>query len=435
MGNQVRPAQEQIELWQTTWLGDSDGLFNEPVFFYLEKGTHEITLSSEKAYFALETIRFAQPEEVSDYDTYVSSVNASVSKDSTPSGVVRIEGENAVLKSDSVLYPTYDNSSSSISPSDPKHMLYNTIGSGNWEKALQTITWQVDAGTLVGDGWYKLGIKARQEEMRGFYSNRRIYIDGKVPSEEFDQVKFYYDTDFRMTTVQNDDGEDVYVYLTAGEDHTITMEVIPGEIGDSMRQLDAIVLDLNTYYRKIVMITGPEPDKYTDYYVHEKIPELVDEFQRISDELKAIQGHIESLANSKGSEAASLEQMTVILDKCISEPLQIPNYLSQIKDYITSCPRGCGTTATSRWKWTIWNWLLRTQTSPLPRQASGVRSPTASSVSLRRGTRITAHCPPPPAMMPLKYGFRWDAIRHRWSKIWWNPNSSSSTTCRSRSIW
>ena len=336
VGNQVRPAQEQIELWQTTWLGDSDGLFNEPVFFYLEKGTHEITLSSEKAYFALETIRFAQPEEVSDYDTYVSSVNASVSKDSTPSGVVRIEGENAVLKSDSVLYPTYDNSSSSISPSDPKHMLYNTIGSGNWEKALQTITWQVDAGTLAGDGWYKLGIKARQEEMRGFYSNRRIYIDGKVPSEEFDQVKFYYDTDFRMTTVQNDDGEDVYVYLTAGEDHTITMEVIPGEIGDSMRQLDAIVLDLNTYYRKIVMITGPEPDKYTDYYVHEKIPELVDEFQRISDELKAIQGHIESLANSKGSEATSLEQMTVILDKCISEPLQIPNYLSQIKDYITS---------------------------------------------------------------------------------------------------
>ena len=336
VGNQVRPAQEQIELWQTTWLGDSDGLFNEPVFFYLEKGTHEITLSSEKAYFALETIRFAQPEEVSDYDTYVSSVNASVSKESTPSGVVRIEGENAVLKSDSVLYPTYDNSSSSISPSDPKHMLYNTIGSGNWEKALQTITWQVDAGTLAGDGWYKLGIKARQEEMRGFYSNRRIYIDGKVPSEEFDQVKFYYDTDFRMTTVQNDDGEDVYVYLTAGEDHTITMEVIPGEIGDSMRQLDAIVLDLNTYYRKIVMITGPEPDKYTDYYVHEKIPELVDEFQRISDELKAIQGHIESLANSKGSEAASLEQMTVILDKCISEPLQIPNYLSQIKDYITS---------------------------------------------------------------------------------------------------
>lgn len=335
-GNQVRPAQVQTEMWRTGWIGDSDGLFNEPLQFYLEKGTHEITLSSSKAYFALDTLRFAQPEEVSDYDTYAAGVDAAVSKDATPSGVVRIEGEDAVYKSDSVLYPTYDNSTSAISPSDPKHMLYNTIGSGNWDKALQTITWKVAANTLPGDGWYQLGIKARQEEMRGFYSNRRISIDGSVPSEEFDQVKFYYDTDFRMTAVENADGEAVYVYLTAGEDHTITMEVIPGEIGDSMRQLDAIVLDLNTYYRKIVMITGPEPDKYTDYYVHEKIPELVGEFRRISGELEEIQGHIESLANSKGTEASSLEQMRIILEKCADEPLKIPNYLSQIKDDITS---------------------------------------------------------------------------------------------------
>ncbi len=336
LGNQVRPSQIQAEEWRTCWIGDSDGLFNEPLFFYLEKGTHEITLSSQKAYFALEYLRFAQPEEAPTYDAYVSSVNASVTKDATPSALVRIEGENAVSKSNSVLYPTYDNSNSAISPADPKHMVYNTIGKGNWNKALQTITWQVDAGTLPGDGWYKLGIKARQEEMRGFYSNRRIYIDGKVPCQEMEQVKFYYDTDFQLTTVENEDGEDIYVYLTANEDHTITMEAIPGDIGDSMRQLDAIVLDLNTYYRKIVMITGPEPDKYTDYYVHEKIPELVGEFERMSGELKRIQNDIESLANSEGSEAASLEQMTIILDKCVNDPLKIPNYLSQSKDYITS---------------------------------------------------------------------------------------------------
>lgn len=96
-GNQVRPTQEQTELWQTSWIGDSDGLFNDPVFFYLEKGTHEITLSSQKAYFALESLRFAQPDEVPTYAEYTDSVNAAVSKEDTPSGVVRIEGENAVL--------------------------------------------------------------------------------------------------------------------------------------------------------------------------------------------------------------------------------------------------------------------------------------------------------------------------------------------------
>lgn len=335
-GNQVRPTQIQVEMWQECWIGDSDGLFNEPLEFYLEAGTHEITISSEKAYFALESLTFGQPEEVASYADYTASVDSTVSVEDTPSTLLKIEGENAVYKSDSVLYPTYDNSTSAISPSDPKHMVYNTIGKGNWDKALQTVTWEVDENALTGDGWYKLGIKARQEDMRGFYSNRRIYIDGQVLCEELDQVKFYYDTDFQMTTVQGEDGEDIYVYLTAGEKHTITMEAIPGEIGEFMRQLDAIVLDLNTYYRKIVMITGPDPDKYTDYYVHEKIPELVDEFSRISSELKGIQNGIESLSGSEGSEAASLESMCVILDKCVESPLKIPNYLSQIKDYITS---------------------------------------------------------------------------------------------------
>ena len=82
-GNQVRPIQEQTELWQTCWIGDSDGLFNDPVFFYLEKGTHEITLSSQKAYFALESLRFAQPDEVPAYAEYTDSVNAAVSKEDT----------------------------------------------------------------------------------------------------------------------------------------------------------------------------------------------------------------------------------------------------------------------------------------------------------------------------------------------------------------
>lgn len=335
-GSEVRPSQVQTEIWQTTWIGDFDGLFNDPLIFYLEAGTHEITLEALKGYIALEYLRFGQKEDTQTYDEYVSSVDTDVTVDSTPSTLVRIEGEDAVYKSASILYPTYDNTSASVSPSDPKHILYNTIGSSNWTTSLQTITWEIEAGTLSGDGWYKLGIKGRQEDMRGFYSNRRIYIDGEVLCDELDQVKFYYDTDFQMTTVEDEDGEAIYIYLTADEDHTITMEAIPGEIGDYMRQLDEIVLDLNTYYRKIVMITGPEPDKYTDYYVHEKIPELVDEFTRLSTELKEIQSGIESLSGSSGSEASSLESMTVILDKCVADPLKIPNYLSQIKDYISS---------------------------------------------------------------------------------------------------
>lgn len=335
-GNQVRPSQKQTGMWLLKPLMDVDGLFNEPLQFHLEKGKHEISFDINKGYFALEYFRLYNPEGLTDYASYKNSVQTSVTPESTPSTLIRIEGENAAYKSDSTLYPTTDNSSYLASPSNPSKTVYNTIGSGNWNQALQTITWIVPAEELQGNGWYKIGIKARQNEMRGFYSNRRIYIDGEVPCEELNQIKFYYDTNWQTVMPTDANGDALYVYLTGGEDHTITMEVMPGEIGESMRVLDAAVLDINTYYRKILMITGPSPDQYTDYYVHEKIPDLIENFERLSADLKRIQSDIEEMAGSEGSEAASLEKMYLILDNCVEKPLRIPDYLSQIKDNITA---------------------------------------------------------------------------------------------------
>ena len=332
-GNQVRPAQIQKGMWQECDFGDIDGLFGEPLFFFLEKGRHEISFTSERAQLAIESLTFHNPDKLPTYEEYRSSVNAAGSSEPD---IFRIEGENASLKSDPTLYPTYDNTSYLVSPSDPTKVVYNTLGSGNWKKALQSVTWTIPKEEIDSDGWYRIGIKSRQNQMRGFYSNRRIYIDGKVPCSELDQVKFFYDTDWSVVTPKAENGEDIYVYLTAGTDHTITMECVPGEIGNSMRRLDDAITDLNTYYRRILMITGPAPDQYTDYYVHEKIPGLVSEFKRLSQELKDIQGEIESLSESAGSEAASLETITVILDKCTEKPLRIPDYLTQIKDSIAS---------------------------------------------------------------------------------------------------
>lgn len=335
-GNQVRPSQVQRGMWCSSDFGDVDGLFNEPLFFYLEAGEHEISFSSEKANFAIESFRFYNPDKLPSYEEYVSSADASVTMEDTPSNIIRLEGENAEYKSDSTLYPTYDNSSYLASPSDPTKVVYNTLGSGNWKKALQTVTWIIRAEDIKNDGWYKIGIKSRQNQMRGFYSNRRIYIDGQVICEEMDRVKFFYDTEWKLVSPENSDGDSLYIYLTADKDHTLTMEAVPGEIGDSLRRLDSVVSELNTYYRKILMITGPTPDRYTDYYVHEKIPELTSSFERLSGELNDIQKEIEGLSGTAGSEAAALERMTVILDKCVEKPLRIPDYLSQIKDNITA---------------------------------------------------------------------------------------------------
>ena len=330
-GNQVRPVQVGATLWQSCFLGDVDGLFSEPLFFNLEEGRHELRLSSERAQLAIAELRFCQPEELSSYSDYAGSAGSTASVGDTPSALIRIEGENAAYKSDPTLYPTYDNSSYLASPSDPCKMVYNTIGSGNWKKALQTVTWKVSAEELGSGGWYKIGIKARQDQIRGFKSGRRLYIDGRVPCRELDCVEFAYDTDWSVTSPKSD-GEYVYIWLEGGRDHTISMEAVSGEIGEYLRRLESAVKELNVWYRKVLMITGPAPDKYTDYYVHEKIPDLVERFGAISAELKDIRKGIEAISDSRGTEAAAVENMSVILDKCTAKPLKIPSYLSQIKD-------------------------------------------------------------------------------------------------------
>ena len=126
------------------------------------------------------------------------------------------------------------------------------------------------------------------------------------------------------------------MYLDASADHTLTMEVVPGEIGGSLRRLEEVLEELNVQYRRILMITGPAPDKYTDYYVHEKLPDLTERLEELSDQLKDIQSDIEKLGGSYGSEAAVLENTAVILDKCVKKPVEIPSYLARIKDSITS---------------------------------------------------------------------------------------------------
>lgn len=333
-GNQVRPSQIQDGMWLTRSISDPDGLYDTPLAFYLEKGHHTLGISSERAEFAIDTIDIRSPEVLPTYTEYVASLGGA-SKD-TESALIRIEGENAAYKSDPTLCPTTDSTSCLASPADPVKVVYNTLGGGGkWKKAAQTAEWVIPAEEIGKGGWYRIGIKARQDQMRGFSSNRRLYIDGEVPCRELDDIKFGYDKDWQLVK-PSADGKEIEVYLEGGSDHTIAMECVTGEIGEPLQRLDSAVRELDQCYRSILMITGPSPDKYTDYYVHEKIPTLTDDLARLSGELRSIRNDIEAISDSKGSEAAILENLAVILDKCVKHPLLIPDYMKQIKDSLTS---------------------------------------------------------------------------------------------------
>ena len=328
-GNDIRPGQKEEVMWQVSDLKDIDGLSNEPLAFYLEEGTHTITLDSEKAQFAIEYIKFHNHEELPSYDA------GKVDKGMASGQRITLEGELAKYKSDKTLFPTSDNTSyltSSSNGSSPTKEKYNTIGGqGNWNKSTQSVTWEFNVDAA---GWYKIGIRARQDQMRGMYSNRRLYINGEVPYKEADQIKFFYDTEWTLTSPEV--GSDpMYFYLESGK-NTLTLEAIPGEIGEIMDEIDTIVYNTNSYYRQIRQITGPSPDEYNNYNIDKAIPTIIDDFKSYSKQLTDAQKKIEELSGTGGTEAVTLRTMAIILDKCVDKPDRIPSLMSQIKDNITA---------------------------------------------------------------------------------------------------
>lgn len=357
--NDIRPGQVEKVMWQTAFLEDVDGLYNGALEFYLTKGHHTLTLTSTKARFAIEYIKICRdtvPQPfVAPSDAELAATNGVAT--------ITLEGENADYKSDRTLFPTSDRTSYLTSPSDPTKTKYNTIGKDSWAKAGQEVTWKFHVDTA---GYYKIGIRARQSTMRGFYSNRKLYIDGVCPNAESQQLKFDYSNDWTLTVPKTASGDTVYYYLEAG-DHTLTLESVPGEIGEIMDKLDALVQEINDYYREIRKITGPDPDEYTDYNIDTIIPEVRDDFKRFSAELKSLQKQVDKLMSSGGNEAVTLNEMSIILDKCVKDPWKIASLMTQIKDNVTA----------------LSSWMLTYREQPLELDFVEIAAPDKSFTSVK----------------------------------------------------
>ena len=329
--NDQRPKQVQYNTWVNYPIKDKDGLINTPYFFYLSEGTHKISLTGIKTNLYIKGMRFYNTEELPSYADIAPTQDQINATPSVGENGGFIQGETPDYTTSSTLYPTYDRTDVSVYPCDPVKKRYNTIGADTWDQACQMVAWKVE---VPEDGYYKIRLRARQSTMRGFFSNRRVYINGEVPCKELDDIKIQYDPNWQTVDLTDNDGNLIYVKLNKGWNE-IMLEAIPGDIGAVMERLDDLIFELNYYYRRILMITGPSPDEYNDYYLEDQIEGLFDFFQRAIDTLYSEKAGIEELTGA-GSEASTLQTMAVILQMAVDHPEDLPQMLSSIKDQISA---------------------------------------------------------------------------------------------------
>lgn len=344
-GNDIRPIKEEEAIWIDHEIKDARGIYNEPLDFRFEEGVNTITVEAIKSGFAISEITLYEPVSLPSYDEYI---NDQSEHGLDPSGFFeQYEAEHPYAVSNTVLYATYDKSNAATSPSDPLRLKLNTIGQSNWKMPGQWIEWKVD---IPEDGFYNIGLRVRQNYLRGYFSTRTVTIDGKLLFDGMRSVRFPYSIGWNVQVLGEDESgsEPWRFYLNKGE-HIIRMEAVPGVAGAILSDFDPVILDLNTLYRKMIMITGISPDQYRDYQLHKDIPGLIDDFRENEKTLRDLRDKIGMMGIRTGSDAVVIEKLASQLESFIDKPDSIALRLEDFRNNISS----------------VSSWLLSLKEQPL----------------------------------------------------------------------
>ena len=331
-GNEIRPTQVEVYDWQGAYFKDEMGYITEPYRFYLEKGQNEIKLEAVNEPMIIKSFKVAKIYSVDDYQTYIAKVPNSNASMGASQYIQIVQGEESSLRSESSLYAKYDRSSPSTQPASVTHTVLNYVGGEAWRTNGQWIEWNIE---VPEDGLYNLTIKGRQNYSRGNVSNRTVYIDGKVPFKEFEEISFPFDNDWNVMTLSDADGIPYDIYLTAGT-HTVRLEASLGGLGPILEELEDSTYRLNQIYRKILVYTGANPDIYRDYHIDTTYPEIMQAMDLESKRLFKTVDDMVAYSGQKADSIATAQTVAQQIERFCKKPNKITTEFVTFKDNITS---------------------------------------------------------------------------------------------------
>ncbi len=343
--NEMRPVKEEAPEWRTQTLIDSQAFYDEPFKFYLTEGKHTFAFESASEPLKIASIKLHKAETLPTYEEYLSLHKDApkVSEDT----VIRINAETPLKTSEQVIYAMNDRTSAITDPQSTSATLLNTIGGNGgdkWKITGQWIEWDFE---VPETGMYKIVPRFKQTVNAGLFSSRSIKIDGEIPFAEAKACQFKYKSDWQTQALT--DGETEFTFYLKKGKHTLQMEVVLGKMSTILQTINDSTDRLNEYYREILMITGTDPDEYTDYSFSKLIPEVLRGMRNESALLYDMSAQLEETIGEKGENTVILDRVAYLLDLMGNDQDKIAANLSNYKSYIGS----------------LGTWLLTTTSQPL----------------------------------------------------------------------
>lgn len=331
-GNQIRPTQIEVYDWQSSCFEDDMGYITEPYRFYLEKGDNEITLEAENEPMIIRKFMVAPVSVIQSYEEYAAKY-PDISDQAAAAGYIQtIQGEDSTLRSESSLYAKYDRSSPTTYPNSITNTVLNYVGGDTWRSSGQWIEWEFE---VPEDGYYNIMIKGRQNYSRGSVSSRTVYIDGEIPFSEMKEISYAYSNDWECKDLADEDGIPYNFYLTKGI-HTIRLEATLGGVGPILEELEDSTYRANQIYRKILVYTGANPDRYRDYYIEANYPEVMEAMELESKRLFKIVDDTVSYSGQKADNIAAAQTVAQQMERFCEKPNKITLEFTTFKDNITA---------------------------------------------------------------------------------------------------
>lgn len=330
--NDVRPKQEETPSWISVYCKDSEGFYQDAMYFYLEKGVNTITFDSTQEPMIIGQLILEQEERPISYAEY-QSANARAGYTQVSAEPIKIQAEDASYKSNSTLYPITDRSSPLTEPQNAAKTRLNTVGGSNWSLNGQWITWDVE---VPEDGLYEIAVKYRQNKNQGVTVVRALYLDGEIPFAEASQLQFYYNNSWKITALGN--GEESYQFYLSKGTHTLTLMVgLDEELAEILRMTDECVTQLNVAYRQLLMVIGTSPDTMRDYQLELKVPEALSILEEQYALVRVLEEKIKDYSRgSKGSQTATIQNLANQLRLMTENPKRIAKQWSAFKENIVA---------------------------------------------------------------------------------------------------
>jgi len=331
-GNDIRPTQIEVFDWQRVFFKDDMGYQIEPYQFYFEKGENEISLKAVNEPMKIRNMELLPVTRQATYEEYLAAKPEDTMSDEAKKYSVTIQGEDAYLRSSPSLYARYDRSSADTEPYSVKNTVLNYIGGDPWRTAGQWIEWEFE---VPEDGYYAISVKARQAYQRGSVSARSLYIDGEIPFAEASTISFDYNTSWELYTLSDAEGTPYKFYLEKGQ-HTIRLEATLGEMGTILSQIEESIYRLNLIYRKILVLTGVNPDRFRDYNLAKVYPDVLEAMDLESKRLYKLVDDTVAITGQKSDRVAVAQTLANQLEKFYLYNERITKQFANFKDNITS---------------------------------------------------------------------------------------------------